>query len=124
MANNTLNYSASPPEDQVFLSTMDSLTLYIDLFVTTNASVIMSADPAPDEYWSMDPTPKVHKSEQSHPQHLQPRLTNTRATTPQWPNTLTGTTVSFRAGVMSTGWANLANLTDKALSPVQTLQGI
>ncbi|KAK5695177.1 hypothetical protein LTR97_008683 [Elasticomyces elasticus] len=125
LANNTLAYSNRLPREQVQPCTIDSLTQFLGLFVTANASLYTHANrPVGAEQWAMDPT-AMSGNAAAVGKYLDYTKTGQGLAfvdpTSDIINSLNE--LLFRGGVVASGWANITDLTDEGLSVEQVLHG-
>ncbi|KAK4923562.1 hypothetical protein LTR49_009275 [Elasticomyces elasticus] len=121
-ANNSLSFSLDVPPDQVQPNTMDALSLYLNLFVNVNSSVLSAANPPPGQFWGLDPFPSSNSAQLAKYFDYTQVGGAIHLTDPTHDIVFALNELMFRAGVMSTNWTNLADLIDPGLSIKQTLQ--
>ncbi|KAK3635935.1 hypothetical protein LTR56_014473 [Elasticomyces elasticus] len=121
-ANNSLSFSLDLPPDQVQPNTMDALSLYLNLFVNVNSSVLSATNPPPGQFWGLDPFPSSNTAQLAKYFDYTQIGGAIHLTDPTHDIVFALNELMFRAGVMSTNWTNLADLIDPGLSIKQTLQ--
>ncbi|KAK3625280.1 hypothetical protein LTR56_017850 [Elasticomyces elasticus] len=121
VANNTLSYNEQVIGPSTpFPNTMDVFTMYLNLYVGLNTSVIISANNS-DSVWSMDTKIQSNNAEFAKYVDLQadPALV---IANPTHDIISSLNEMMFRAGVLSTGWANVTNLIDGGLPIRQSVE--
>ncbi|KAK5697491.1 hypothetical protein LTR97_007629 [Elasticomyces elasticus] len=120
IANNTVSFNADLAFSQIQLNTIDALTLYLNLYVGANASMIMSAHPEPGDHWGLSPLSS--SSSAGVAKYLDySGADSMRFKDPTSDILADLNEMMFRAAVLSTTWSNITSLMDEGLSVEQTL---